>query len=154
MEWIADPQALIALVTLTVLEIVLGIDNIIFISILAGKLPQEQQGRARQVGLALAMITRILLLLSLNWIARLTEPLFAVFHFEISGRALILLGGGLFLLAKSTYEIHERLEGETAHASAKVKPHLPASSRKSSCWTSFFRSIRSSPPLVWPTSCG
>ena len=121
MEWIADPQALIALVTLTVLEIVLGIDNIIFISILAGKLPQEQQGRARQVGLALAMITRILLLLSLNWIARLTEPLFAVFHFEISGRALILLGGGLFLLAKSTYEIHERLEGETAHASAKVK---------------------------------
>ena len=121
MEWIADPQALIALVTLTVLEIVLGIDNIIFISILAGKLPQEQQGRARQVGLALAMITRILLLLSLNWIARLTEPLFAVFHFEISGRALIMLGGGLFLLAKSTYEIHERLEGETAHASAKVK---------------------------------
>ena len=85
MEWIADPQALIALVTLTVLEIVLGIDNIIFISILAGKLPQERQGRARQVGLALAMITRILLLLSLNWIARLTEPLFAVFHFEIWG---------------------------------------------------------------------
>ena len=121
MEWIADPQALIALVTLTVLEIVLGIDNVIFISILAGKLPQEQQGRARRVGLALAMITRILLLLSLNWIARLTEPLFAVFHFEISGRALIMLGGGLFLLAKSTYEIHERLEGETAHASAKVK---------------------------------
>ena len=121
MEWIADPQALIALVTLTVLEIVLGIDNIIFISILAGKLPQEQQGRARQVGLALAMITRILLLLSLNWIARLTEPLFALFHFEISGRALILLGGGLFLLAKSTYEIHERLEGETAHASATVQ---------------------------------
>ncbi len=121
MEWIADPQALIALVTLTVLEIVLGIDNIIFISILAGKLPQEQQGRARQVGLALAMITRILLLLSLNWIARLTEPLFTVFHFEISGRALILLGGGLFLLAKSTYEIHERLEGETAHASATVQ---------------------------------
>ena len=106
---------------MTVLEIVLGIDNIIFISILAGKLPQEQQGRARQVGLARAMITRILLLLSLNWIARLTEPLFAVFHFEISGRALILLGGGLFLLAKSTYEIHERLEGETAHASATVQ---------------------------------
>jgi predicted tellurium resistance membrane protein TerC len=121
MEWIADPQALIALVTLTFLEIVLGIDNIIFISILAGKLPQEQQGKARQVGLALAMITRILLLLSLNWIARLTEPLFTLFHFDISGRALILLGGGLFLLAKSTYEIHERLEGETAHASAKVK---------------------------------
>jgi predicted tellurium resistance membrane protein TerC len=121
MEGIADPQASIALVTLTFLEIVLGTDNSIFISILAGKLPQEQQGRARQVGLALAMITRIRLLLSLNWIARLTEPLFAVFHVEISGRTLILLGGGLFLLAKSTYEIHERREGETAYASAKVK---------------------------------
>jgi predicted tellurium resistance membrane protein TerC len=121
MEWIAAPQALIALVTLTVLEIVLGIDNIIFISILAGKLPHEQQGRARQVGLALAMITRILLLLSLSWIDRLTEPLFTVLHFDISGRALIMLGGGLFLLAKSTYEIHERLEGETGHASATVK---------------------------------
>ena len=115
-----NSEALIALVTLTFLEIVLGIDNIIFISILAGKLPQEQQARARQIGLALAMITRVLLLLSLNWIARLTEPLFAVLGFEISGRALILLGGGLFLLAKSTYEIHEKLEGETGHASDKV----------------------------------
>jgi predicted tellurium resistance membrane protein TerC len=115
-----NSEALIALVTLTFLEIVLGIDNIIFISILAGKLPQEQQARARQIGLALAMITRVLLLLSLTWIARLTEPLFAVFGFEISGRALILLGGGLFLLAKSTYEIHEKLEGETGHASDKV----------------------------------
>jgi predicted tellurium resistance membrane protein TerC len=115
-----NSEALIALVTLTFLEIVLGIDNIIFISILAGKLPQEQQARARQIGLALAMITRVLLLLSLNWIARLTEPLFTVLGFEISGRALILLGGGLFLLAKSTYEIHEKLEGETGHASDKV----------------------------------
>ena len=121
MEWIADTQAWIGLMTLTFLEIVLGIDNIIFISILASKLPQERQARARQIGLALAMITRILLLLSLNWIARLTEPLFTVFHFAISGRSLILLGGGLFLLAKSTYEIHEKLEGETAHASNKVK---------------------------------
>jgi predicted tellurium resistance membrane protein TerC len=115
-----NSEALIALVTLTFLEIVLGIDNIIFISILAGKLPQEQQARARQIGLALAMITRVLLLLSLTWIARLTEPLFTVLGFEISGRALILLGGGLFLLAKSTYEIHEKLEGETGHASDKV----------------------------------
>jgi predicted tellurium resistance membrane protein TerC len=115
-----NSEALIALVTLTFLEIVLGIDNIIFISILAGKLPPEQQAKARQIGLALAMITRVLLLLSLNWIARLTEPLFAVLGFEISGRALILLGGGLFLLAKSTYEIHEKLEGETGHASDKV----------------------------------
>ena len=120
MDSIINSEALIALVTLTFLEIVLGIDNIIFISILAGKLPQEQQARARQVGLALAMITRVLLLLSLNWIARLTDPLFAVLGFEISGRALILLGGGLFLLAKSTYEIHEKLEGETGHASNKV----------------------------------
>lgn len=120
MDSIFNSEALIALVTLTLLEIVLGIDNIIFISILAGKLPQEQQAKARQVGLALALITRVLLLLSLNWIARLTEPLFAVFGFEISGRALILLGGGLFLLAKSTYEIHEKLEGETGHASNKV----------------------------------
>jgi predicted tellurium resistance membrane protein TerC len=121
MEWIADSQAWIGLVTLTFLEIVLGIDNIIFISILASKLPQERQAQARKIGLALAMITRILLLLSLSWIARLTEPLFTVFHFAISGRSLILLGGGLFLLAKSTYEIHEKLEGETAHASNKVK---------------------------------
>jgi predicted tellurium resistance membrane protein TerC len=121
MEWIVDSQAWIGLITLTFLEIVLGIDNIIFISILASKLPQEQQARARQIGLALAMITRVLLLLSLNWIARLTEPLFTVFHFAISGRSLILLGGGLFLLAKSTYEIHDKLEGETAHASNKVK---------------------------------
>ncbi len=119
MEWIADSQAWIGLITLTLLEIVLGIDNIIFISILASKLPQERQAQARQVGLALAMITRILLLLSLNWMVRLTQPLFSVFNFAISGRSLILLGGGLFLLAKSTYEIHERLEGEAAHASAK-----------------------------------
>lgn len=121
MEWLADSQAWIGLLTLTMLEIVLGIDNIIFISILAGKLPQEQQAKARQLGLALAMITRILLLLSLNWIVHLTQPLFTVFHFPISGRSLILLGGGLFLLAKSTHEIHERLEGETEHASATGK---------------------------------
>lgn len=119
MEWIADSQAWIGLITLTFLEIILGIDNIIFISILAGKLPQEQQAQARKIGLALAMITRILLLLSLNWIARLTQPLFTVFQFAVSGRALILLGGGLFLLAKSTYEIHDKLEGEGAHALAK-----------------------------------
>ena len=121
MESIFDSQALIGLVTLTFLEIVLGIDNIIFISIFARKLPKAQQDRARKMGLALAMIMRILLLLSLSRIARLTEPLFTVFHVAISGRALILLGGGLFLLAKSTYEIHERLEGETAHAAATGK---------------------------------
>ncbi len=111
---------LVALLTLTSLEIVLGVDNIIFISILAGKLPAEQQKRARQTGLALALITRIALLLSLSWIIGLTEPLFAVFGFEVSGRDLILILGGLFLLGKSTYEIHERLEGESGHGSSRA----------------------------------
>jgi predicted tellurium resistance membrane protein TerC len=118
MEWLTDPQIWIAFLTLTVLELVLGIDNIIFISILAGKLPQAQQGRARTVGLALAMLMRIALLFSISWIIRLTAPLFTVIGQEISGRDLILLAGGLFLIAKSTYEIHERLEGEEGHGSA------------------------------------
>jgi predicted tellurium resistance membrane protein TerC len=123
-EWLTDPQAWIALFTLTALEIVLGVDNIIFISILAGKLPAEQQRTARLIGLALAMITRILLLLSLSWIVRLTAPLFVVLRNEISGRDLILLVGGLFLLAKSTHEIHQKLEGDAGHASAAVHPSL------------------------------
>jgi predicted tellurium resistance membrane protein TerC len=121
MDWLTEPQAWIALLTLTVLEIVLGIDNVIFIAILAGKLPVRQQRRARSVGLALAMLTRILLLLSLTWIMRLTTPLFTVFQLAISGRDLILLVGGLFLLAKSTHEIHQKLEGEEGHASARVQ---------------------------------
>jgi len=112
MGWLTEPQAWIAFLTLLSLEIVLGIDNVIFISILAGKLPPAQQGRARFIGLGLAMLTRILLLLSLSWIIRLTEPLFAVFRQEISGRDLILILGGLFLLAKATFEIHENLEGD------------------------------------------
>jgi predicted tellurium resistance membrane protein TerC len=112
----------IALLTLTFLEVILGVDNIIFISILAGKLPEEQQAKARQLGLAAAMITRILLLMSLAWIIRLTAPLFTLFEHPFSGRDLILAGGGLFLLAKATLEIHERLEGEEGHASAKVFP--------------------------------
>jgi len=120
LDWITDPQIWIALVTLTSLEIVLGIDNIIFISILAGKLPAHQQARARRVGLSLAMLIRIGLLFSLAWIIRLTAPLFFVFGHGVSGRDLILLAGGLFLLGKSTYEIHEKLEGEEGHASAKV----------------------------------
>ena len=98
MEWISDPQIWIALLTLTTLEIVLGIDNIVFISILAGKLPAEQQAKARNLGLGLAMIMRILLLLSINWVIGLTEPLFEIFGIEISGRDLILILGGLFLL--------------------------------------------------------
>ena len=117
MDWISDPQIWIALITLTSLEVVLGIDNIVFISILAGKLPADQQGKARTVGLALAMLVRIGLLFSLTWIMRLTTPLFSVFGHEISGRDIILIGGGLFLLAKSTYEIHEKLEGEEGQSS-------------------------------------
>ncbi len=112
MEFLADPQAWIALLTLTVLEIVLGIDNIIFISILTGKLPHAQRARAQLIGLALAMVMRVLLLLALGWIMSLVAPLFTVAGQEISGRDLILLLGGLFLLVKSVMEIHDRLEGE------------------------------------------
>ena len=112
MEWITDPQALVALLTLTILEIVLGIDNIIFISILSSKLPARQQPRARMLGLALALFGRVLLLLCIAWIMRLTAPLFEVFSAELSGRDLILIAGGLFLLGKSTFEIHDRLEGD------------------------------------------
>lgn len=120
MHWLTDPQAWISLVTLTALEIVLGIDNIIFISILAGKLPAAQQPRARIIGLGLAMISRIVLLLSLTWVMRLTQPLFTVWRNEISGRDLILIIGGLFLLAKSTHEIHNKLEGEEEHGTTRV----------------------------------
>jgi predicted tellurium resistance membrane protein TerC len=120
MDWITDPHAWIAFVTLVALEIVLGVDNIIFISILAGKLPAGQQNRARTVGLGLALVMRVILLFSLSWVIALTAPLFTVGNEEISGRDLILLGGGLFLLAKATFEIHENLEGEPGHASAKV----------------------------------
>jgi len=122
LEWIFEPQYLIALLTLTVLEIVLGIDNIIFISILAGKLPAEKRKRARIIGLSLAMITRIGLLFSLTWIMHITFPLFNILGQEISWRDLILILGGLFLLAKSTYEIHDKLEGEEGKASAKTFP--------------------------------
>jgi predicted tellurium resistance membrane protein TerC len=124
MDWITDPQAWVGLATLTVLEIVLGIDNVIFISIIAGRLPREQQGRARSIGLLLAMVMRIALLFSLTWIIRLTAPLFTVLGQEISGRDLVLLIGGLFLLAKSTHEIHERLEGDEGERSARVAPSL------------------------------
>jgi len=111
MEWLLDPQAWLALATLTVLEIVLGIDNIIFITILCGRLPEHQRARARTIGLALAMLTRIALLLSLAWMMTLTAPLFTLGK-DISGRDLILIGGGLFLLWKSVHEIHNSLEGE------------------------------------------
>ncbi len=122
MEWLSSPEAWIALVTLTFLEIVLGVDNVIFISILAGKLPQDQQKKARQLGLSLAMFMRIALLASLAWIAKLTTPLFSIMGNDVSGRDLILLLGGLFLMAKATFEIHDKLEGEHGRASAKVAP--------------------------------
>lgn len=120
MEWVTNPEIWISLVTLTALEIVLGVDNIVFISILAGKLPAAQQHRARRVGLSLAMIMRILLLMSLAWIIRLEQPLFYIFSRGISGRDLILISGGIFLLGKSTYEIHEKLEGVRSDSSAKA----------------------------------
>jgi predicted tellurium resistance membrane protein TerC len=122
MDWITDPHALVGLLTLTVLEIVLGIDNIIFISILSGKLPLHQQDKARKIGLALAMIMRILLLLSLAWIIGLTRPLFEILGFDVTGRAMILIGGGLFLVAKSTHEIHNKLEGEDAEGKLPIAP--------------------------------
>jgi predicted tellurium resistance membrane protein TerC len=127
MNALASPEVWIALLTLTILEIVLGVDNIIFISILSGKLPPEMQNRARQLGLALALITRIALLASMSWIVSLTKPLFTLdamnLHFAPSGRDLILLGGGIFLIAKATHEIHDKLEGGEEHGSEKkAKP--------------------------------
>lgn len=120
MEFLADPQIWIAFLTLSVLELVLGIDNIIFISILSGKLPPDQQPRARFIGLSLALVMRVILLFSLTWVMGLVEPLFTVWGQSISGRDLILLIGGLFLIGKSTHEIHGSLEGEPGHASKKV----------------------------------
>ena len=121
MDWLTDPQAWIAFLTLVALELVLGVDNVIFISILASKLPVAQQQRARVAGLSMAVGSRILLLFSLSWIIGLSAPLFSVFGYQISGRDLILILGGLFLLAKSTYEIHQKLEGVEGHTSTRVK---------------------------------
>ena len=122
MSFLTSPESWIALLTLTLLEIVLGVDNIVFVSILAGKLPREQQAKARTMGLALAMGTRIMLLLSLTWVMGLTQPLVTMMEHDVTGRDLILLGGGLFLLWKSTREIHERLEGpEESQHKTKAK---------------------------------
>jgi predicted tellurium resistance membrane protein TerC len=118
--WTGSAEGWIALATLTVLEIVLGIDNIVFISILAGKLRVEERARARKIGLSLAMFIRIALLWSITWVMRLTTPWFVAFGNEISGRDMILLVGGLFLIAKSTHEIHDKLEGEEGHGSARA----------------------------------
>jgi predicted tellurium resistance membrane protein TerC len=124
MDWITDPQTWIALATLTFLEIVLGVDNIIFISILSGKLPASEQPKARRIGLLGAMVTRVMLLFSLAWIIRLTHPWFTILGRPISGRDLILILGGLFLLGKSTHEIHDKLEGEEGHSSNRVAASL------------------------------
>ena len=124
MEWLTDPHAWIGLLTLTVLELVLGIDNIVFISILSGKLPAHQQKKARFIGLSLAMLMRILLLLCITWVMGLTRPLFAIGGFEFTGRAIILVAGGLFLLVKSTHEIHDDIEGEDEHRQARAMGSL------------------------------
>ena len=126
LELLSDPQAWIALATLTGLELVLGIDNIVFISILVDKLKAEEQKRARSIGLFLAMFLRVGLLLVLSWIIGLTEPLFSVLEHGVSGRDLILLGGGLFLIWKSTAEIHEALEGNEGHTAREVKAKFAA----------------------------
>jgi predicted tellurium resistance membrane protein TerC len=126
MDAFLTADGLIALVTLTFLEVVLGVDNVIFISILVGKLPADQQPRARTIGLAGAMGMRILLLLSLTWIMRLTQPLFTAFNHGFSGRDLILIAGGLFLLWKATVEIHDKLEGHEGHGAAKIVPSFNA----------------------------
>jgi predicted tellurium resistance membrane protein TerC len=120
MDWLTQPESWIAFITLVALELVLGVDNVIFISILAGKLPQDQQQSARRTGILMAVITRILLLLSLRWIIGLEETLFSVASFDVSGRDLILFAGGLFLIAKSTHEIHQKLEGVEGRVSARV----------------------------------
>jgi len=126
MDAFLTTDGLLALVTLTFLEIILGVDNVIFLSILSSKLPPHQQDSARRVGLVAAMAMRILLLLSIAWIIRLTAPLFSVVGQDISGRDIILIGGGLFLLGKATVEIHERLEGEEGQSSARVTPSFPS----------------------------
>jgi predicted tellurium resistance membrane protein TerC len=121
MDWIAQPETWVAFFTLVALELILGVDNVIFISILAGKLPQSEQKRARTTGILLAVITRIMLLVSLRWIISLQEPLFTVFRLDVSGRDLILFAGGLFLIAKSTQEIHQKLEGVEGESSARIQ---------------------------------
>jgi len=122
MDWLTNPEAWIGLAVLTTLEVVLGIDNIVFISILTGKLPPAQQPRARRTGLLAAMVTRILLLISLAWVVRLTAPLFTPLGIEISGRDLLLIIGGLFLIAKSVLEIHDKLEGQEGHVTSRIPP--------------------------------
>ena len=135
MEWLADPTAWLGLLTLIVLELVLGIDNLVFIAILADKLPPHQRDRARIIGLSLALIMRLGLLASISWLVTLTQPLFEVFDKSFSGRDLIMLFGGVFLLFKATMELHERLEAMSASVRATRRTHCSGRSlRRSLCW--------------------
>ena len=147
-DWIFSPEAWLSLVTLTGLEIVLGIDNIIFIAILVGKLPPEQRDKGRILGLSLAMLTRIALLLSLFWIMKLTKPLFSVFDFTITGRDLVLILGGLFLIGKSTQASAASTKSTRRARDMRISGSLSPRLR---CLTSSFRSIASSPQWVWQT---
>jgi predicted tellurium resistance membrane protein TerC len=126
MEWLANPEIWLSLLTLTALEIVLGIDNLVFIAVLVGKLPKDQQPRARSLGIIMALVPRLLLLLAIAWVIGLTEPLFEIFGHGFSGRDIILFAGGLFLLYKATHEIHTSLEGDEGEASARVRAKLAA----------------------------
>lgn len=155
MGLLTDPQAWIAFGTLTLLEIILGVDNVVFISILAGRLPEAQRDKARRVGLGLAMVIRILLLLSISWVIGLTAPLFTAVGQEISGRDLILLLGGLFLLGKSTHEVHGQLEGEEDRASSgAAAASFSGVIVQILLLDIIFLSIPSSPPWAWPTMSG
>jgi predicted tellurium resistance membrane protein TerC len=153
MTWLTDPHAWIAFTTLLALELVLGIDNVVFISILAGKLRTGQQSTARILGLGLAMLMRIVLLFCLSWSFRLTAPLFVAVGQEISGRDLIFIVGGLFLLGKGTYEMHQRIEGDEGHASARVR-RFPVSSSRSCCWMLSSPWIPSSRLSAWSMTWG
>ena len=151
MDLLTDPDIWIAFLTLLALEIVLGIDNVVFISILADKLPEHQRKRARTIGLSLALIMRIILLLSLSWVIGLTGTLFEALGQEISGRDLILILGGLFLLGKSTFEIHENLEEEEGHSSSRVAASFGAVIAQIVALDLVFSSTRSSPRSAWST---
>ena len=149
-----DLENLFSLLTLTGLEIVLGIDNIVVIAIIASTLPVNQRDRARVIGLTLAMVTRLLLLLSIAWIAGLTAPMFAVAGHAVSGRDLLMFGGGLFLIVKAVREMHEAVEEVGQPEGRRRRTVSPTPSPRSWCWTSCSRSIRSSRPWAWPASCG
>ena len=154
LAWVSDPSIWLGLLTLIVLEIVLGVDNLVFIAILADKLPPEQRDRARVIGLTLALLMRLGLLSIVSWLVTLTTPLFSIGTLDFSGRSLILLVGGLFLLFKATTELHERLEGVSHTTTGRAfGPVFRLWSRKSCCWTRCSRSIRSSPPWAWSITC-